>query len=206
MTTRVAQKGLQLVSTTRQRTLALTEILSQTELDRSPAPGKWSVGEILDHLIKSDGVYYEVIRELFQLRQAGKEAYIRYGFKDINASVLGIPKSSIGFFEIPFGMFNLFVPRSIRTFLMTSRWFPTEAPDVARPRPGRSGDRLRRALNNAPDELETLFESQPGLKYDDFKFYHPLFGENNLYQLLQILTFHESIHHKQIQETILKIQ
>jgi len=44
------------------------------------------------------------------------------------------------------------------------------------------------------------------LKYDDFKFYHPLFGENNLYQLLQILTFHESIHHKQIQKTILKIQ
>jgi len=202
---RLSDKGLVLVRSTRQKTLSLTERLTQSDLDRSPAPGKWSVGEILDHLVKADEVYYTIIRDLFQLRQNGKEAYVRKGFKEINASVLGLPKSALTYFEIPFSLYNLALPRPFRTFLMTSRWFPTEAPDVARPRPGRAGDALRWELNEAPKELERQFESQFEVKYTDFKFYHPLFGENNLFELLQILTFHESIHNKQIQETVQKI-
>lgn len=206
MATMTAHSGLQLVHDTRKKTLSLVETLSQQEIEASPEAGKWSVGEILDHLIKADEVYYKVIRELFHLKQSGREPYIRKNFKDINASVLGLPKSALSYFEVPFGMFNLFVPRTIRTFLMTSRWFPTEAPDIAKPVPGRSGETLRHELNAAPSELDDLFMNQPDLKFEHYKFYHPLFGENNLYQLLQILTYHESIHQKQIQETIQRIR
>ncbi|HEX3555624.1 MAG TPA: DinB family protein [Thermoanaerobaculia bacterium] len=44
------QAALDQLAQARAQTLALVQPLSQEELDRAPAPGKWSVGEVLDHL------------------------------------------------------------------------------------------------------------------------------------------------------------
>lgn len=201
---RINQQGLQLVRSTRARTLALVEGFSQADLDSSPAPGVWSVGEVLDHLILSDHIYYGEVKQLFALKKAGKRPYLRRSFSDIDASILYIPKSLLSYTEMPFNILNVFLPRAVRNFFISSRLIPAQTPEIARPRPGRSKEALWRELSAAPDELKALFAQQPDIDYREFKHYHPLLGENNLLEILQFLTNHETVHQKQIRDLIVK--
>lgn len=199
-------RGMRLVRSSRGRTLALVEALNQDDLDYSPKPGQWSVGEILDHIILSDGVYYGEMRELFALKKAGKRPYLRRSFADIDASILFIPKTMLSFIETPMWMMNQFLPREVREFLINSRLIPAQTPEIARPRPCRSGEVMRRELQAAPDELAALFAQCPNINYKEFKHYHPLLGENNLMEILEFLTNHETLHQKQIQEAIVALE
>ena len=160
------------------------------------------MGEILDHLILSDQVYFREIKSLFDLKKAGQPTYLRRRFSDFNPSVFFIPKSALPYLEEPFRLVNLILPRSLRTFFVLSRLVPTDAPDVATPRPGRSGDAIRQELAAGPAELADLFAGAPGADFNEFIHYHPLLGENNLYQILTFLTNHETVHQRQLQDTL----
>lgn len=200
------RESMQLARITRARTLALVDGLSQAELDYAPSPGKWSAGEILDHLILSDQVYYGEITALFDLKKAGKRPYLRRNFSDFNPSILFIPKPALPYLDATFNAVNTVLPRALRTFFIVSRIIPAEAPDIAMPRPGRSGDALRQELQRGPEYLERLFAQMPDADFSMFIHYHPLLGENNVYQMIQFLTNHETVHQKQIRETIPKVR
>jgi uncharacterized damage-inducible protein DinB len=176
------------------------------ELDYAPAPGTWSVGEVLDHLILSDQLYYSELKELFALKEAGKKPYLRRSFSDFNPSILFIPKPALPLLDVPFEVVNMFLPRTVRSFFIRSRLIPAEAPDSATPRPGRAGDVLRQELREGPDHLEALFAQLPNADFRTFKHYHPLLGENNVYEVLDFLTNHETVHQKQIREIIPKVK
>ena len=49
---------------TRRKTLELAGSLTQEQMDFSPGRGKWSVGEVLDHLIQVDRVFRQELDEL----------------------------------------------------------------------------------------------------------------------------------------------
>jgi len=196
------QEHIQMVRSTREKTLSLVAALSQQELDYAPAPGKWSPGEILDHLILSDQVYYGEITALFDLKKAGKPTYLRRGFADFNPSIFFIPKSALPYLDTAFNAVNLVLPRALRTFFIISRLIPTEAPDIAAPRPGRSAEALRRELENGPPYIEALFMQTPDADFGKFVHYHPLLGENDIYQMLRFLVNHEKVHQKQLKETV----
>ena len=200
------RESLQRAQRLRDRTLALVTGLSQMELDYAPAPKTWSVGEILDHLILSDQVYYREIKALFDLKREGKPTYLRRRFSDFNPSVFFLPKSALPYLDESFRLVNLVLPRSLRTFFVLSRLVPTDAPDIAKPRPGRSGDAIRQELAAGPVALSDLFVGEPEADFNQFIHYHPLLGENNLYQLLVFLTNHETVHQRQIEDTLPKIK
>ncbi len=195
-------KDLQKSRSTRSRTLQLTDGLSQEELDYSSGPAVWSIGEVLDHLILTDGVYGKEIKELFELKASGKPPYLRRGFSDIDASILYIPKLLLPLAEIPFNVMNVFLPKAVRSFVIASRLIPAQAPGIAKPRPGRSKQALGDELKAGPDTMEELLASQPGLDPKEFTHYHPLLGENNVDDMLRFLTNHEVVHQKQIAELI----
>ncbi|MGH7320089.1 MAG: DinB family protein, partial [Candidatus Rokuibacteriota bacterium] len=73
----VPETELRRLEQVRIRTLALVEGVSQEELDRRPAGGGWSVGEVLDHLLRAEAANREQIAALVELARAGREPLIR---------------------------------------------------------------------------------------------------------------------------------
>src|SRR6266478_4318082 len=110
--------GLNSFGETRAQTRAMVRDLSQTQMDYTPAPGKWSVGEVLDHLVLGEKYFRGEIKRLIDLRRAGREAVLRRGFKDLNISVAFFPKALLPFLEMPIALFSRFIPRPVQEFAL----------------------------------------------------------------------------------------
>ena len=73
--------------TVRARTFAMTEGLSQEQLDYVPAPGAWSVGEQVDHLILAEQVLRRDMAILIERAKAGQTPYLYRSFAEFNATL-----------------------------------------------------------------------------------------------------------------------
>ena len=202
MSTGTVAEELDLVRWTRRETLDLVAALSQDELERRPAPGKWSVGEVLDHLLLSDGIYRADIAELIARAHRGGPTELDRHFRDLDASILFIPKALLPLLELPLLLLNPLMPRSLRDFAVRSRWVPAQNPTATTPRPGRSGDELRRELAASLEELAGLIAANPDLDYRALVHRHPLLGTNDVPQLLRFVANHEARHQDQVRDTM----
>jgi uncharacterized damage-inducible protein DinB len=194
----VYQSDLALFGAARQRTLELIAGLSQVQIEFSPAAGRWSVGEVLDHLLLAEALNRRDIVELIDLARSGHRPYLKRTFADMNVSMAFIPKSMLPFLEVPFQLLSTVVPRAAREFLTRYRLVPAQSPDVGTPRKGRSIDELRQELRSSLQETEALFEANSTLDYQAMIQQHPLMGVNNVLQLLRIVALHEQRHQSQI--------
>jgi uncharacterized damage-inducible protein DinB len=192
------QSYLALVGAARQRTLELIAGLTQVQIEFSPGPGQWSVGEVLDHLLLAEALNRRDITELIDLAKSGRRPYLKRTFADVNVSMAFIPKSMLPSLEVPFRLLSMIVPRSAREFLTRYRLVPAQSPDVGTPRKGRSIDELRQELRSSLQETEALFEANSTLDYQAMIQHHPLMGVNNVLQLLRIVALHEQRHQSQI--------
>jgi len=200
------QADLEFLRSTRARTLAKTEGLSQAQMDYSPGSGKWSVGELLDHLQLAEKIYRNEIAQLIELEKAGRKAMLTRSFRDLNVSIAYIPKSLLPIIEIPFTLFNMFVPSAVREPMMRHRLIPAQNPDIATPRKGRPAAELRNELRSSLKETAALFEANPNLDYREMIDRHPLLGANNVLQLLRLLALHEQRHQSQISDIFMDPQ
>src|SRR5215813_2406520 len=100
------QESLQLFGSTRSRTLALADQLSQEQLDFTAERGKWSIGEVLDHLLLAEKLNRDQVVELIELKRAQQKPFVRHTFADINVSIGYIPKTLLPIFEVPFTLLN----------------------------------------------------------------------------------------------------
>src|SRR5262249_7158170 len=173
---------------TRARTLDLVRDLSQPELDAVPAPGRWSVGEVLDHLLLAERFFRDEMRQLIALARAGRRRGLRRSLADLDISIGSIPKAWLPFLELPFRLTNPFVPGFIRDFALRSRLVPAQHPTRATPRPGRPGGALRQELADSVRETRALFEANADLDYRRLLHVHPLLGTNDVPGLLHIVT------------------
>jgi hypothetical protein len=198
------QSDLALVDAARQCTLELIAGLTQVQIEFSPGPGRWSVGEVLDHLLLAEALNRRDIAELIELAKSGRRPYLKRTFADVNVSMAFIPKSMLPSLEVPFRLLSMVVPRSAREFLTRYRLVPAQSPDVGAPRKRRSIDELRRELRSSLQETEALFEANSTLDYRAMVQQHPLMGVNNVLQLLRTVALHEQRHQSQIGD-ILKL-
>jgi hypothetical protein len=194
------EQSLNMFRAARGRTLEIAGGLSQTQLDYAPAAGKWSVGEVLDHLLLAEKLNREQFAELIALQRSGRRPELSRSFADVNVSVAYLPKSLLPFLEIPFTFLNALTPACVREAVARSRIIPAQRPDVAAPRRGRAAADLRRDLAASLAETESLFESNPGLDYGSMFVSHPLLGRNDVAGLLRFLALHEQRHQSQIGE------
>jgi hypothetical protein len=104
-------ESLDLLRKTRGTTLELVRDLNQTQSDYVPAPGKWSIGEVLDHLLLAEKLYRDSIATLIQLEKAGLRPVISKSFSEIDTSIAYLPKSVLPFLDVPFTLLNIVVPR-----------------------------------------------------------------------------------------------
>jgi uncharacterized damage-inducible protein DinB len=192
------QTELNLVRSARARTLAMIAGLTQAQMDFSPAPGKWSIGELVDHLLLSEQLYREQIAQLIELKKAGRKPVIKRSFADINVSVAFLPRPLLPFLEIPFTLLNWFTPSIVRETIIRYKVFPAQTADRTAPCKGRPAEELREELRASLTQTEALFEAHPGLDYREMISQHPLLGANNALQLLRIVANHEQRHQDQI--------
>jgi hypothetical protein len=198
----VIRESLEMFRATRARTLALAEGLSQAQLDFAPAPGRWSAGEVLDHLLLAERMNREQFAELIALQRSGRRAEVRRSFADVNVSVAYLPKSILPLLEVPFTLLNMIVPGGVREAIMRNRIIPAQNPDVATPRRGRAAAELRRELSASLAETLALFDANPGLDYRAMFVQHPLLGRNDVNGLLRFLALHEERHQAQLADIL----
>lgn len=189
-------------ATTRVQTLALTNDLSQERLDRRPASGKWSIGEVLDHLLLSEEFYRGEIERLIDLARSGREPVLRRSFSDVDVSIGFIPKSLLSLFEIPITFAGLFVPNAVREAILRNRLIPAQNPSFATPRHGRSADELREELVASLAKTRAILETNTDLDYRRMVIQHPLMGSNDVPGMLRFLALHEQRHQDQIREIL----
>ncbi len=196
------QAHLDMFRRARGETLTFADSISQRQADWSPASGKWSLGEVLDHLLLAEKLYRGTFVRLIELQKSGRRALISSSFSDVNTSVGYLPQSLLPFLEVPFTVFNMFVPSFVREAMTQFRLLPAQNPDIAQPIKGRPVRDLSGELRSSLLETEALFHSNPGLNYRQMRYRHPLMGDNNALQILRILALHERRHHSQMRDIL----
>lgn len=192
-------ENLGLLESTRAETLGLVRGLSQEQMDWAPAPGKWSTGEILDHLLKSEGIYRKEIQGLIDLVHQGKTPFVRRGVAEIDFSPNFLPKSMLPLVDIPFTFMTMFVPPVMRDLMIRySSVMGGQSPKAAEPRRARPATELVTELESAIAATATVLRSNPGLPYQRMRLQHPLLGVNDVPQLLRLTAMHEKRHQDQI--------
>ena len=191
------QADLEQFHTVRMASLGLAAGLTDQQAAFTPGPGKWSVGEVLDHILLAEQLYRDRFTRLIELKKAGRKAELVSDFSEINTSVLFIPKPMLPALELPFKMMNLFVPAAVRETLTRYRLMPAQAPSIAEPHKGRPVAELREALQESLAQTRKLFQDNQDLNYREMRLSHPLMGNNNVLQLVRIMALHEQRHQDQ---------
>jgi len=180
----------------------MAQELSQSQLDYKPASDKWSVGEVLDHLILGQRLNLCYIAEVIAMKAAGKPPVLRLSSTDVDVSIGYIPKRMLPALDVPFTVLNLFLPSSVRDFMTRNPLIPAQNPEVTNPRRGRPADELRTDLISSLKETEALLESHSVLDYGEMMIQHPLLGNNSVPGLLRFLALHEQRHQSQINDVL----
>jgi hypothetical protein len=94
------------------------------------------------------------------------------------------------------------VPPAIRELMATFRWLPAQNPKVAEPAPGKPIGGLRNDLRASIDATAQLLKDNPSIDFRRLRYQHPLLGDNNVAQLIRIVSFHEQRHHEQIRDIL----
>src|SRR5437764_11615347 len=79
--------SLEFLRTTRAHTLEIAQALSQRQMDYQSEAGKWSVGEVLDHLILGQRLNLSYIAQVIGMKKAGQRPVLRLSFTDVDVSV-----------------------------------------------------------------------------------------------------------------------
>jgi hypothetical protein len=160
---------------------ALTAVvwtLSQTQADWKPAPERWSVGEVLHHLVLSNRSFARAVAKLVERgRREG----------------LAAPPNA-----------RQSWPR-LRSIADVNASGPVRNPERVTPTHGLPIQQLRRELVESHQAVALQIPDLAGLDLGTLRFPHPLGFELNLYQWTDIMGAHERRHLHQI-ETLLAAQ
>ncbi|MEO1083380.1 MAG: DinB family protein [Acidobacteriota bacterium] len=185
---------------TRFETLALLDGLEQGQLDFRPTAGRWSAGEVLDHLLKADAFYLRELDELLRRADAGRVPFLYRGVADL----IDVPKPierMLPFAEIPFAMANSFFPAPLRRAIVAERRLPLRVPDVMAPQAGRSVAELKDGLHRLIDRLDGLEHGRHGDLYR-LRYYNPVVGLTSLPSAVKFLANHEKRHQRQLRDVL----
>jgi len=191
---------------TRARTLELTAGLAQGDLDRRPAAGGWSIGEILDHLLKAEAANRGEIAALIALARAGRPPFLVRGLTPADPAPAFVPRSLLPLLALPFAAAALLLPFGARELILRSRRLPARAADAMQPRPRRQGSDLRRELAESLAATRSLFAANADLDFRRMTHLHPLLGANDAWEIVRLTAAHEERHQEQMADLLRAIQ
>ena len=150
--------------------LAAVAAVPADQLDRQPAPGAWSVGELLDHLHQIEAGSARLLAgRLARAREAG------LGPETSTESVL----DCLAAFPIKDGP-------------------PRQAPEMVRPRPDARAEDALAGLQASREMLLGVLRDGDGLDLGSVVANHRVLGEIGVYQWCVFIGQHEERHERQI--------
>lgn len=180
-------------------TLGLVEDLSQAQLDASPEAGRWSIGEVLDHLVRSDEMFLKEIRTLADRQRRGRAPLVYRGLGNGGGLFGSLPWPLRLPVEGTVACWNLVIPAVLRRWAIGQRQLRAQAPKVLRPRARRSREALFADLRASLEELEGL-ENADDIDLSIGLYYSPILGFNTVPGLIRLAAQHERRHQGQILE------
>jgi hypothetical protein len=176
--------------------------LSQEDLDFAPAPGRWSAGETVDHILLAADSLQHILEELVRLKRSGKRPFLGLTFADFDVSLPFLPKSLLPVMEIPFLLFSALVPTGVRNFLIENRLLPFRAASSATPRHGLPAHELMHRLQSSFESVKSVFDHNADLDFQEMAAQHPLLGYVSMTDLPTLMASHEVRHQKQITDVL----
>jgi hypothetical protein len=195
----VLDRLLAALTETRRRTIAAVGPLSQRQLDFAPRAGRWSVGEIADHVTISETIYRDEMARLVALARDGRRPYLRRTFRDVNVAPMFLPDLLLSMMETPMGIMSRFIPTSVRAFLTEYPVVPVRNPDIATPRRGVQAAALVDGLARGLEQTRTLIAANADLDLSGMISEHPLTGACAIPDILHFMVLHERRHQGQME-------
>ena len=186
---------------TRHETLSLVEKLDQEQSEYQPGTDKWSVGEVLDHLLHVDAVIVREVGVALDQRRRGLP-FVYRGLADVDSNVPWVLRPVLPFFEVPFGLFNALVPPRLRRFLIRDRRLPGQAPRILEPRFGRPITTLREELRGTFETFEEQQQDHPDFNLDYLFYYNSIMGLQSVPGMYRFAANHEERHQEQLREIL----
>jgi len=186
------------LASARAHTLQLVATLTQVQIDFSPRAGIWSIGEVLDHLLRAEHLYRTEIATLIALKRAGKRPYLQRSFADVNVRPAFLPRAFLPLLEIPFSLMSAFMPDVLIDTLTENPLVPVRNPDAATPEARRSAEQLRGELAKSIEDTRLLLAMNADIDMRELVSSHPFTGSSNVPRILRFLAMHERRHHGQI--------
>jgi hypothetical protein len=140
--------------------------------NRRPAPDRWSVAEVLEHL--------SLVERLFTTRVTDAIAAV---------GTLGVERAAE---RVP-------LPAEIEA-IIANRENKRTAPDPAHPRAGLDADAAWAAVERSRAALLDTLRAADGLALSEVQTSHPAFGALTVYQMSELIAGHEARHAAQIRE------
>lgn len=156
----------------RARVLGEVAGLSERQGEWKPGPGEWSVGEVLDHLVKAEGI-------------GGKLISVTLKRAEERGALLPYPGEVEEFPWTP--------PTP------DDRWM-VQVPEPAAPTSSQPIEGLRKAMSEQAHWTRKTLERLAGVDPRGYAARHPILGEMNLAQWCRFAAFHMRVHLRQIQE------
>lgn len=185
----------------RLETLSLVEGLDQEQADFRPAEDKWSVGEVLDHLLKLDALVIRELEVTLDQRRSGIP-FVYRSLGDVDTTLPWVLRPILPFFEIPFSVFNAVFPQSLRRALTGNRSIPLQAPGIIKPRSGRPIEPLREELRSSYDVLEQQQDDNAEYNLSNIYYYNPITGLNSVAGMYRFIANHEERHQGQLRDLL----
>lgn len=201
----MVQSGLRELHETREQTLALAAGLSQAQLDASPGLGRWSVGELLDHILAGDRLFQAELGQLIELKRMGRQPYLDRNIADFPLQLGFLPKSLLPLVSAPVSLFTAFVPTSLVELLIRYPVLPAQSPPVLRPQARRPAERLRAELRESLSRTQALFDDNRDIDFHELLYQHPLLGLVDAPRMLRNAVIHEQRHQAQIRTALNKL-
>lgn len=189
---------LQKVREIRQRTLEMVVHLDEAQFSQIPPEEEWSPGQVIDHLIKSDRMYLEEIEKLVDLQKAGKSPRITVSLSEMKFPIPFLPRFFLPLADIPVSIFNFFLPNAARQMILSNPLIPAQTAPILEPTRGREKGELLDEFKASLETIESLFRDHPEIDFSRLRYYHPLFGYNNVFDILGLLSSHERRHQQQL--------
>jgi DinB family protein len=206
MVDRSVQVAVADLASTRTSTLEMVRGLSQDAFDRRPSSDKWSIGEVLDHLILIEGYQGNQVRELVGLARSGRPAFLWRSFSDVDMSIAFIPRPVLSLFEMPITLVGMFVPNTLREWVMQNRAIRAQHPSFSNPRPGRKVVELCSELSRSINQIKNIIMMNSDLDFQKMILQHPLWGIINVSGILRYLSRHEQGHQGQIRDILMELR
>ena len=187
--------------TVRQETLSLVEGVDQRQSEYRPGSGKWSVGQVLDHLVKLDALIVRELEVTFNQRRRGV-SFVYRGVADIDTTIPWVLRPILPFLEVPFSFFNTVLPQSLRRAFTGNRSIPLQAPGVIAPRDSRRVVTLRDELEATFETLEQQQTDNPGIDLNRVYYYNPITGLATVADMYSFISNHEKRHQGQLRDIL----